>query len=100
MRLLFLVLLTALVLSMKVSSQTPETFAEIWDKEHVSHISPSDVRHADLKKYLDGLRKSGLKVDQVGISNASREIYQVEWGRGPLKVFMWSQMHGDEPTAT
>ena len=100
MRLFILVLLAALVLSMTVSSQTPEKFAEIWDKEHVSNISPSDVRHADLKKYLDGLRKLGLKVDQVGFSNASREIYQVEWGRGPLKVFMWSQMHGDEPTAT
>ena len=24
----------------------------------------------------------------------------MEFGRGPLKVFMWSQMHGDEPTAT
>jgi hypothetical protein len=24
----------------------------------------------------------------------------MEFGNGPLKVFMWSQMHGDEPTAT
>ena len=29
-----------------------------------------------------------------------REIYQIEWGKGKTKVFMWSQMHGDEPTAT
>lgn len=100
MRQLILVLLTALVLSMNVSSQTPEKFAEIWEKDHVSNIFPSDVRHADLKKYLDGLKKLGIKVEQVGVSNASREIYQIEWGRGPLKVFMWSQMHGDEPTAT
>ena len=85
---------------MNVYSQTPEKFSEIWDKEHVSNIFPSDARHADLKRYLDGLKKLGLKVDQVGFSNAAREIFQVEWGRGPLKVFMWSQMHGDEPTAT
>lgn len=80
--------------------QTAEQFAALWDDEHISKIFPSDTRHADLKKYLDQLRKLGLKVDQVGLSNANREIYQVEWGKGPLKVFMWSQMHGDEPTAT
>jgi hypothetical protein len=24
----------------------------------------------------------------------------MEWGKGATKIFMWSQMHGDEPTAT
>ncbi|MCV5179722.1 M14 family zinc carboxypeptidase, partial [Escherichia coli] len=43
---------------------------------------------------------AGLKVEQVGLSQLQREIYQIEWGNGPLKVFLWSQMHGDEPTAT
>ncbi len=81
-------------------SQSAEKLAEIWENEHVSRILPSDVRHADLKKYLDDLRKLGVKVDQVGVSNANREIFQIEWGRGPVKVFLWSQMHGDEPTAT
>lgn len=80
--------------------QTPEQLAADWDRSHISHIFPSDVRHADLEKYLDELKKIGIKVDKVGDSFGGREIYQVEWGKGPLKVFMWSQMHGDEPTAT
>ena len=47
------------------------------------------------------LRKArGVPVAEVGRSLAGREIYQLEFGRGPVKVFMWSQMHGDEPTAT
>ncbi|MBP9109202.1 MAG: hypothetical protein KBF83_06575 [Pyrinomonadaceae bacterium] len=100
MRLFVLVVFATIAFSMSVYSQTPEKFAEVWDKEHVSNIFPSDARHTDVKRYLDGLKKLGIKVDQVGFSNANREIYQVEWGRGPLKVFMWSQMHGDEPTAT
>ncbi|MFN0141578.1 MAG: M14 family zinc carboxypeptidase [Pyrinomonadaceae bacterium] len=85
---------------MNVHSQTPEILAEAWESAHLSKMFPSDVRHADLKQYLAQLKQTGIKVDQVGFSNAGREIYQVEWGRGPLKVFMWSQMHGDEPTAT
>ena len=100
MRQFFLILLTAFVFSMNLHSQTPEKFADIWDKDHVSNIFPSDARHSDVKRYLDGLKKLGIRLDQVGFSNANREIYQVEWGCGPLKVFMWSQMHGDEPTAT
>ena len=42
----------------------------------------------------------GVTVNEAGRSYANREIYQIEWGKGPLKIFMWSQMHGDEPTAT
>lgn len=100
MRSLGLALLAVSVLLMNVHSQTPEQFAAAWNSEHVNKIFPSDVRHADLKKYLGQLKQIGIKVDQVGFSNAGREIFQMEWGRGPLKVFMWSQMHGDEPTAT
>ena len=100
MRQFILISLVAIVSQMNVYSQSPEKFASAWDNEHVSNMFPSDIRHSDLKKYLEQLKKLGLKVDQVGLSNANREIYQVEWGKGPLKVFMWSQLHGDEPTAT
>lgn len=85
---------------MTTLAQSPKDLAEIWDKNHISRLQPSDVRHSDLKKYLDELRKLGVSVNEVGRSGEGREIYQMEFGRGPLKVFMWSQMHGDEPTAT
>ena len=95
-----LVLLFILTLTFTMAAQTPAELAEIWDKEHVSNILPSNVRHKDLVAYLSGLKQSGVKVSEVGRSFSNREIYQVEFGRGPLKVFLWSQMHGDEPTAT
>ena len=81
-------------------AQTPrELFAE-WQRQRVTGLDPALVKHADLKNYLSGLRAMGVPVAEVGRSLAGREIYQMEFGRGPLKVFMWSQMHGDEPTAT
>lgn len=85
---------------MTIFAQTAAELADIWDKQHVSHIMPSDVRHKDLQKYLEGLKKIGIKVEEIGRSFQDREIYQAEFGKGPMKVFMWSQMHGDEPTAT
>src|SRR6476620_4378786 len=92
--------LAYLIFFMNTPAQTPAELAETWEKEHVSNKLPSNVRHKDLQKYLEGLRKHGLKVDEVGRSGGNREIYQIEWGKGPIKVFLWSQMHGDEPTAT
>lgn len=81
-------------------AQTAKDFAADWEKRHFSRILPSNLRHADLKNQLEELKKIGLKVEEVGKSFANREIYQIEWGKGKTKVFMWSQMHGDEPTAT
>jgi hypothetical protein len=100
MRSSFLLVILIFGLVMSISSQTPFELAEMWEKEHVSNKFPSNTRHRDLLGYLDGLRKLGVKVEEVGRSYANREIYQVEFGKGHLKVFMWSQMHGDEPTAT
>jgi hypothetical protein len=84
----------------EISAQSAKDFSDLWEKQHISNMPPSNVRHADLQKYLNQLKSLGLKVEEVGRSYAGREIYQVEWGKGATKVFMWSQMHGDEPTAT
>lgn len=100
MKLILKLTLFMLILPIAFNAQTPSELATAWETYHLSTMSPSDVRHKDLKVYLAKLSKLGLKVDEVGRSNANREIYQVEFGTGPLKVFLWSQMHGDEPTAT
>ena len=42
----------------------------------------------------------GFEVTPVGKSIQNRSIYMVKTGTGPVKVLLWSQMHGDEPTAT
>lgn len=100
MRLVSTLFLITFIFVMQTFPQTAEQLADIWDKEYVVKEFASNLRQQDIKRYLEGLKKLGLKVDEVGRSNANREIYQVEWGKGPLKIFMWSQMHGDEPTAT
>lgn len=86
--------------NIETKAQTAREFAEAWEKHHISKILPSNMRHKDLQKHLAALREKGLKVEEVGCSYANREIYQIEWGTGATRVFMWSQMHGDEPTAT
>jgi hypothetical protein len=95
----FLALLLVLP-GLPARAQTPRELFDAWRRERVTAQEPALLRHADLQKHLAHLRAKGVAVREVGRSVAGREIYQTEFGRGPLKVFMWSQMHGDEPTAT
>lgn len=100
MKLALIIFAVLISFSMNINAQTPQEFADVWDKEHISKILPSNARHKDVQNYLEQLKKLGIKVEEVGRSYANREIYQMEWGKGKTKVFLWSQMHGDEPTAT
>jgi hypothetical protein len=43
---------------------------------------------------------SALSVLQAGTSIEGRQIFRIKIGSGAVKVLLWSQMHGDEPTAT
>jgi hypothetical protein len=98
--LLFFATLFMILINTETKAQTARDFAEAWEKHHLSNILPSNMRHKDLLKYLAQLKETGLKIEEVGRSFENREIYQIEWGKGATRVFMWSQMHGDEPTAT
>lgn len=100
MRLASALALTAVLFVMNAMPQTPAELAELWEREHVVKKPASSLRIKDVIEQVEALRKLGIRVNEVGRSVADRPIFQAEWGRGPLKVFMWSQMHGDEPTAT
>jgi hypothetical protein len=56
-------------------------------------------KHKDIVPLLTALNGT-MTVSQVGQSLEKRAIYQVQAGTGPNKVLLWSQMHGDEATAT
>lgn len=61
-----------------------------------AHITPDDLNTA-----IEAIKLStNLDVEQVASSFEGRPIFRVQFGKGPLKLFAWSQMHGDEPTAT
>jgi hypothetical protein len=39
-------------------------------------------------------------LEEFGRSIEDRPLWHVTVGRGPMRVLLWSQMHGDEPSAT
>lgn len=56
-------------------------------------------KHRDIVEALQRVN-SPLVVSQIGTSLEGRSIYQVKAGTGSIPVLLWSQMHGDEATAT
>ncbi len=53
----------------------------------------------DLYPILDSL-PSYIEKNQIGVSVNGLPIYKLKLGTGSKKVFMWSQMHGNESTTT
>ncbi len=82
---------------------SPQELAELWDREHVSSPLPPLVDHREVVSRLEALRRQAsdlYAVREVGKSIEGRSINLVTAGSGAFRVLLWSQMHGDEPTAT
>jgi hypothetical protein len=84
-------------------SFSPQQLADTWDRERVSWPVPPLVRHADVEAQLRDVQRATpdlFTLEEIGKSVEGRSINHIWFGRGPYHVMLWSQMHGDEPTAT
>lgn len=82
---------------------SPAALARAWDAEHVSPPLPPLLRHAELVARLGAVQQAApdlFRLEEIGRSVEGRQLYHLAFGRGPFRVLLWSQMHGDEPTAT
>ncbi|MFC1545655.1 M14 family zinc carboxypeptidase [Gemmatimonadota bacterium] len=67
----------------------------------VTEIEERRFTHDQLWSVLGPLIDSDdFIVEEVGRSIAGRSIMTVTFGEGPVTVLLWSQMHGDESTAS
>jgi len=72
-----------------------------YDRYKENSLTHRRFKHADIIPLIDKLKhKNGFTVKVVGKSVEGRELKLITIGKGKTKIFMWSQMHGDEPTAT
>lgn len=84
--------------------QPNPTVKNLWEnysqfkEETINHRR---FQHEDIKPLILKLKKDKMyNVKQVGNSIEGRELYLISLGTGDIDVFLWSQMHGDESTAT
>jgi hypothetical protein len=87
----------------QTTSVTPRELARIWDAEHVSPPAPPLLTHDGVVGRLKTLVSNDpdlFSMEQIGESVEGRSINHIRVGTGAMPVLLWSQMHGDEPTAT
>jgi hypothetical protein len=58
------------------------------------------IKHSDICKLINRLDNNKFLVSKQGESYCGRDINLITTGKGDKRIFMWSQMHGDESTAT
>lgn len=58
------------------------------------------IHYKHIESLIINLDKNIFKQEIVGYSENNIPIHKVEVGKGALKILLWSQMHGDESTAT
>ncbi|HLL83165.1 MAG TPA: M14 family zinc carboxypeptidase [Longimicrobium sp.] len=82
------------------------TFDAERDLLHEAYALPALTRrkftHAELWQILGTLVDEAgcLSREEIGRSAEDRPLYAVRFGHGPLRVLLFSQMHGDEPSHT
>ncbi|QCX00056.1 peptidase M14 [Aggregatimonas sangjinii] len=80
-----------------ITSQLYETYETY--KE--TSLDKRRIKHHQLQPLLTKYRVDPqFTVKVVGKSIEGRDLSLISIGRGETNVFLWSQMHGDEPTAT
>lgn len=78
--------------------------AAVWN--HYDHyrepaIHHRFLKHDEMRALIGKHEERGLFHNEiVGESVRGRSIHHLTMGEGPTRVLMWSQMHGDESTAT
>ena len=89
------------------STESTRFYELAWDLYHSyenfkeKSLTNRRFKHSDIVPLMEQLKnKNNFKLNKVGKSIEGRDIYLISLGTGKTKVFLWSQMHGDEPTAT
>lgn len=85
--------------SSAVNSNLHERLYKAYDQYRAASITHRRFKHADVEPLLTAL-DTPFQVQRLGESVEGRAIYEVQIGSGDTPVLFWSQMHGDEPTAT
>lgn len=84
--------------------QEPEFISSIYESYETYREPALDkrrIKYNELQPLINHLLKDPrFTVEKVGSSIEGRDLNLISIGKGTTNVFLWSQMHGDEPTAT
>ncbi len=82
------------------SDNRTRTLLELHARFRVPALAQRHFGHAWFWRAVDPFLGRAVQREPVGRSGEGRPINLLRYGTGPTRVLLWSQMHGDEATAT
>lgn len=96
-----IIVISVTSLSAQSIDEIPNLLYEQYEEYEEETIQTRRFKHEDIQPLIDVVDKdSEFTVTQVGRSVEGRSLHLITVGNGPIDIFYWSQMHGDESTAT
>ena len=96
-------LLAGILMSFSTLAFTPQSLWQQWPETRFEKTTSACLRPDALQRDLLELAKSyphELRLEKIGESYLGRPIRMLSLGQGKQNILLWSQMHGDEPSAT
>ncbi len=97
----------ARLLKGKDPARTPNTLARhlfsSYEQYRLDHLGPHNCNHTEITAAVHSVVASSrglLDFQEAGKSLEGRSINLISCGKGNKRILLWSQMHGDEYTAT
>lgn len=98
------IILMTITLSASFAQEQANIARELYNSYphyQVAEITSRRFTQGDMLRWLKPLQEQRVfEMVQAGQSAEGRSIWLLKTGQGRTKVLMWSQMHGDEATAT
>jgi hypothetical protein len=85
------------------TAMAPQQLWQSWPEARFVQTPAPCIRPGELKAELERLAElypGKITLEEVGRSFQDRPIHMITLGSGSRSVLLWSQMHGDEPSAT
>lgn len=96
-----LLFLASMIVSVANAQDLARRLHDTHEQYKESALKERRFKHIDIQSLIEKLKSNALyEVSVVGQSFEGRSISMIKAGKGKTKVLFWSQMHGDEPTAT
>jgi hypothetical protein len=96
-------LFLAVALQSSTIALTPDVLWRSWPEERFVQTQAPCLRPDELSTELERLAElypRKIRLEEIGRSFQGRPIDMLSLGDGQRTVLLWSQMHGDEPSAT
>ena len=101
---IILLVLISFTCTLNTFSQDKKFIHQLWESypDYIENsLKHRRIKHADIIPLIAKLKDNDrFKVQKVGESIEGRDLFLISTGEGDIDVFLWSQMHGDESTAT